>query len=348
MHRFGQPGGRPKAYLHAALHAQELPGIVVLDHLIGRLSETDAAGRVTGEIVVVPFANPVGLAQQVMMEALGRHDLDTNRNYNRGFPDILDGVVTHVDGRLGNDRDANVSMVRAAAAAVLDRRRDLREDDVLKVTLFRLSCDCDFVLDLHTAWEALPHMLVTDGNWPDASDLACEMASEVVIVDRGNPLMTFKSAHVLVWQGIAERFPGMPLAPGCLPVVLELRGQRDVDDHFTEPAATGLFRWLQRRGVIEGSPGVLPEPRCKARSVSGLKRLLAARGGIVIYLKHLGENVGAGETFAEILDPESGGREPVTSPVHGLLHARRSHRLVRKGQYFCAIAGDVPHAPSES
>ena len=76
----GSPAGGRRPTFHAALHAQELPGIVVLDHLIGRLSETDAAGRVTGEIVVVPFANPVGLAQQVMMEALGRHDLDTNRN----------------------------------------------------------------------------------------------------------------------------------------------------------------------------------------------------------------------------------------------------------------------------
>ena len=253
---------------------------------------------------------------------------------NRGFPDILDGVVTHVDGRLGNDRDANVSMVRAAAAAVLDRRRDLREDDVLKVTLFRLSCDCDFVLDLHTAWEALPHMLVTAGNWPDASDLACEMASEVVIVDRGNPLMTFKSAHVLVWQGIAERFPGMPLAPGCLPVVLELRGQRDVDDHFTELPRRASFAGCREGRDRRFARGPSGSRAARRVSVSGLKRLLAARGGIVIYLKHLARMSGPVRRFAEILDPESGGREPVTSPVHGLLHARRSHRLVRKGQYF--------------
>ncbi len=339
MHRFGAAGARPRAYLHAALHAQELPGIVVLDHLVARLAQADRAGLVTGEIVVVPFANPIGLAQQVMMEALGRHDLDTNRNYNRGFPDLLDDVAAGLDGRLGGDPDANVAMARAAALDVLARRRDLREDDVLKATLLRLSVDCDFVLDLHTAWEALPHMFVTESGWPDAADLARDMASEVVIVDRGNAMMTFKSAHALLWQGLARRFA---LAPGCLAVVLELRGQRDVDDAFTEPAAAGLFRWLQRRGLIGGEPGPLPAPLCEARSADGLRRLFAGRGGIVIYLKGLGAELAAGEPFAEILDPEQGRRTAVTSPVDGVLYARRSHRLVRKGQYFCAIAGNRP------
>ena len=37
VHRFGTAGARPKAYLHAGLHAAELPGIVVLEHLLNRL-----------------------------------------------------------------------------------------------------------------------------------------------------------------------------------------------------------------------------------------------------------------------------------------------------------------------
>ena len=340
VRRFGEPGARPKAYLHAALHAQELPGIVVLDHLTGMLRDAD----IRGEVVIVPFANPIGLAQQVMMETPGRHDLDTGRNFNRGFPDILDEVVDALAGQLDGNHDTSIARVREAADEILKRRPVLREDDVLKTILMRLSLDADYVLDLHTAWEALPHMFVSSPNWPDACDLARDLGSEVVLVDDGNPMMTFKSAHVLLWQGIARHFPASLERPGSLAAVLELRGQRDVDDHLTLPAAQGLLRWLRRRGVVGGEAGLLLPSRCEARSVAGLRRLQAVTGGVILYAKGLGAHVTEGETFAHILDPATGRRHPVTAPVSGCLYTRRSHRLVREGDYFCAIAGDEPPA----
>ena len=32
VHRFGDPAARPKAYLHAGTHAEEIPGMLVLHH----------------------------------------------------------------------------------------------------------------------------------------------------------------------------------------------------------------------------------------------------------------------------------------------------------------------------
>lgn len=343
VHRFGRPGARPKAYLHAGLHAAELPGIVVLDHLLQRLVEADAAGQVTGEVVVVPFANPIGLSQQIMMEVQGRYDLDTNRNYNRGFPNLTEEVVARVDGRLAEDGGANVAIVREAMAEALAARNDAREPEVLKAVLLGLSLDADLVLDLHSAWEALLHVLVTDVNWPDAEELTRQVGAEVVLVDRGNRMMTFKSAHVLVWKELARRFPGHPIPPGCLAAVVELRGQRDVDDHLTRPDADNLFHLLQRRGVVAGHPGPLPEAKTRALSSRGLWRLFAETFGILVYHRDLGDRVTEGETFCHIVDPETRSRTPVVAPVDGLLYARRSHRFTRQGAYFCAIAGDVPY-----
>ena len=34
LHRFGRAGARPKAYLQAAIHANELPGAMALHHLM--------------------------------------------------------------------------------------------------------------------------------------------------------------------------------------------------------------------------------------------------------------------------------------------------------------------------
>ena len=76
VHRYGSAGARPKAYLHAALHADEWPGLLTLNHLIGMLDEADADGRIAGEVVLLPFANPIGMAQRFNGYFAGRHAFD--------------------------------------------------------------------------------------------------------------------------------------------------------------------------------------------------------------------------------------------------------------------------------
>lgn len=63
FHHYGTPGAGPKAYLQAALHADETPGLLVLYKLLQKLDKADARGEIEGSIIVAPFANPVGLNQ---------------------------------------------------------------------------------------------------------------------------------------------------------------------------------------------------------------------------------------------------------------------------------------------
>jgi predicted deacylase len=53
----------PSAYLQAALHAGELPGVVAIDALMPMLEKAEAEGRIKGNITIVPQANPIGRAQ---------------------------------------------------------------------------------------------------------------------------------------------------------------------------------------------------------------------------------------------------------------------------------------------
>ena len=99
VHRYGRPGARPKAYLQAALHADELPGGLVLHHLIRRLDEADAANRIRGEIILVPVANPVGLGQVVGGRHAGRLELDSGENFNRYYPDLAAAITPDIGDR---------------------------------------------------------------------------------------------------------------------------------------------------------------------------------------------------------------------------------------------------------
>jgi predicted deacylase len=46
LHRWGEPGASPKIYIQAALHAGEIPPLLVAQHLIGLLDAADRDGAI--------------------------------------------------------------------------------------------------------------------------------------------------------------------------------------------------------------------------------------------------------------------------------------------------------------
>jgi predicted deacylase len=83
---FGTPGAGEKVYVQASLHADETPAMLTAWQLKQRLMTLEADGRVRGEVVLVPVANPVGLSQHVLGQFLGRFEANSGHNFNRSFP----------------------------------------------------------------------------------------------------------------------------------------------------------------------------------------------------------------------------------------------------------------------
>jgi len=104
-----------RAYLQASLHADELPGMLVINHLLKLLDRADRDGHILQTLDLVPFANPVGLSQQLMGMHVGRFSVDTGVNFNREYPDVVDAVAQRLAGTLSaTDATANVAAIRAA------------------------------------------------------------------------------------------------------------------------------------------------------------------------------------------------------------------------------------------
>src|SRR5690606_4263630 len=117
LFRFGS--GSRKAYIQASLHADELPGMRVAVELKRRLLELEAQRRLTGTIELVPMANPIGIAQMFQATHQGRFEFSSGKNFNRDFPALVDAVAQLLEGRLGNDADANIALIRRAMADAL-------------------------------------------------------------------------------------------------------------------------------------------------------------------------------------------------------------------------------------
>lgn len=344
--RFGARGARPKAYFQASVHADEIPAMLVANHLAERLRGAAQAGDLRGEVVLVPAANPVGLAQFVQGRAMGRFALGGEGNFNRHFPDLAAALDEDLGRRLGEDAANNVALVRAALHKALDAIEPVGEVDFLRHALLRLAYDADIALDLHCDSESVLHLYLGTPLWPDAADLSAQLGAEATLLATVSGGQPFDEAVGGPWWALAERHPGFPIPPACLSGTVELRGRGDVSEALAAADADNLFRFLQRRGVIAGDPGPLPPARCDATPLEGVDMVRSPMAGVIAYEKSPGETVAAGEVLALVVDPMnhdfSAARTALVSRCDGLLYGRSADRLARPGKVVCKVAGREP------
>ncbi len=346
IHRYGASGARPKAYIQASLHADETPGLLVQHHLSRLLGDAEAAGAIRGEVVIVPYANPIGLAQFVNGAHLGRYELGGGGNFNRNWPDLLEPVARKIRGRLGTEPVANVALIRAAMAEALDERKPTTPLDALRVLLARAAVDADLVLDLHCDDDALMHLFTLPAHWPAAADLAAELGCRAVLLADPSGGDPFDEVFSTPWTRLAAELRDHPIPPACLSATVELRGSAEVSDELAEADAAALFRVLQRRGFIAGDPGPLPAPLAEATRLDAVDTVKAPAAGVLCYKAALGARVAEGEVIAELVDPAADepakARRPITCRTEGLVLSRRLHKYVTPGMSVAKVVGTRP------
>ena len=337
---YGTPGRGPKATLQAALHADEIPGLLVAHHLRERLATLEAEGRILGEVVLVPVANPIGMTQRVLQAVEGRFDLASGENFNRHYADLFDGVVKRVDGQLGADPTQNVALVRAAlreGAAALPERSTLES---LRRTLLGLSIDADIVLDLHCDSEAVMHLYTETSAWPQVEPLARFLGAQAALLAEVSGDHPFDEACSTIWPRLAARFgAATPIPNACVAVTVELRGEADVSHDRAALDAQALIDYLAWRGVIADAPVQLPPAQCEPTPLAGSIPVTAPHGGVVVYLRDPGARVASGEHLADLVEPMTGVVTPLLSPVDGVLYARETRRFVPANTSVLRVAG---------
>ena len=346
LRRYGAAGARPKVYLQASLHADETPALLVAHHLARLLDAAQTEGAFEGEVVLVPYANPIGLSQYVNAEQMGRYELRGGGNFNRDWPDFFPAVAAAIDGKLTASAAENVALIRAALHAALDAiaAQPVRNELLsLRLTLARQAIDADMVLDLHCDEEALMYLFVTPAHWPQAQDLAAELGCRAVLLAEQSGGASYDEAYSTPWIRLAERFPNHPIPAACLAGTVELRGMADVGDTFAEADAAALFRTLQRFGAIAGDPGSVPEPLCEATRLDACDTLKAPAAGILSYPVELGDTVLKSDVIAWLIDPSAddpaAARQPIRAGTDGLVLSRRLHKFVLPGMTIAKVVG---------
>lgn len=344
---FGTAGARPKVYVQASLHADELPGMLVAYHLRSVLLQAERDGALRGEVVLVPVANPIGLAQRVDHRPMGRFELGTSENFNRHYPDLAALVWPRIEGRLSADAQTNVRLVRQAVAEALTGLTATTELQGLRLALMRLAADADVVLDLHCDTDAVLHLYSETACWPTLEPLAAWLGAEAVFVaDYGAGGQPFDEQLSGLWSQLTKRLRAeghdAPLPQACASATVELRGEADVDHALAQRDAQAIVHYLQHLGVIAGDPGEPPAPRCAATPLAGTEMLRAPHPGVIVFVVPVGARLAAGDAVADIIDPVEGRCSVLRTEHGGVLYARSRERYAVAGQDVAKVAGSRP------
>ena len=336
---YGAPGSGKKVYIQAAIHADEVPAMLVAHLLRGRLDQLDAEGRVKGEIILVPAANPLGLSQVLHGAPFGRYDLSTGLNFNRAYRHVAQALMIALDGRLGTDAAANVALIRDHARSEVAAWEPADNAATIKKLLLGMAIDADIVLDLHCDNEAVLHMYTGTPLVDVVQPLADLMGARVLLVAKESGGEAFDEACSRLWWDLADRFTDAVIPPACAAVTVELRGENDVNYAYAQQDADAILQYLARAGVLDIPLTALPAAQCAPTPLDAVEPLAAPHAGVLVFRKQLGEQVAAGEAIADIVNPVSGQVTPVAASRPGLLFASTAHRHLLRGMHVCKVAG---------
>jgi predicted deacylase len=320
VHRFeGSDASAPRVYIQSGLHADERPGVAAMHFLIPMLEKAEAEGRLLGSLTLVPHANPIGAAQHLYGEHMGRFATGTRANFNRDFPVPDESGTRHLD---------------QASAPVFAERR-------LKSRLLELAGGCPIVLDLHCDDESVQYIYAPEVLWPEMSDLAACLDAEAALLWDSGSDRAFEEA---VFEEMLARAPNGDLTGHCVTTV-ELRGQNDVDATLGRKDAEGLYRFLQGRGVV--TAGATTAPALSAgfvgKPIRHVDMVLAPVGGTILFHVNPGDRVQADQLLAEIIvNPGcEGGSVEIRAAQAGYVLTRRIRRFIRMGDNLLKIIGDT-------
>lgn len=346
VYRFGQPGARPKAYIQAALHADELPGILVAHQLREQLLDIERNGELIGEIVLVPAANPIGLSQDVLGIHHGRFSLADGQNFNRGFPDLMKDLTVSLSQTLARG-DANTpadtsdksDLLRRMLKVAAEAQIGVSEATALKTLLLTLAIDADVVLDLHCDGEAVMHLYTLPSLSARVQPLASLLGADVCLTAQESGDGPFDEACSRPWVIAAAALPEATFSEACLAVTVELRGEHDVFPMIAADDAKAILDFLKVESIVGGLAPIIPLHVCHELPFAATEPLIAPVSGVIVYERAIGENVCAGDVVAHVVDPLSGAETLVRAGTNGLLFARASSRWASAGKRIGKIAG---------
>lgn len=321
----GNNPAAPSAYLQAALHGGEFPGVAAIHFLVPILEAAEKEGMIAGDITLVPMANPIGSAQWLFSEPQGRFELFSRTNFNRD----------HFE--LGDFDTSSLPALDAPLPAAVR----------LKAELLRLALPHEIILDLHCDGESEQYIYIHKAFWPGMRDLASALKCNAVLTWEGTADFAFEEAAA---QPALKTKADAPDYNRRAVTTVEFKGMSDVSAEKGREDAKGLYDFLVHRGTIKGRSKIrLEDFSGPVTPLQNAEMVKTPAGGMVLYHVEVGNTVKKGAKLVTIVTKpgDASGDLVLTAPQAGFILTRRKHRFLRRGDDVLKLLGAKPSATAK-
>ena len=290
------PGGGQKIYIQSSLHADELPGMLVSWALRRKLAALEAAGKLRGEVVIVPVANPIGLNQHFLGHLSGRFETNTAQNFNRNFHDLSALVQPRHRGAPDRQRrrephadpHGHARGARRANAGTPNSNRSASRCKSSRTT--PTSCSICIATGKPRCTSTRTRICGRKSSRSRATSTPRRRCSRSIRWAIRSTKSTASAGRICA-AAYGDRFP---IPNGSISVTIELRGQREVSYEYAEHDAQAIIEYLTSRGVIDGTAAPLPPLEFAATPLAGAEPIVAPMSGVLVYRCEVGTWVDVG------------------------------------------------------
>lgn len=343
-----QGTGSRKCYIQANNHGGEIAGNGAIFSLLRKLPSYD----IYGTIIIVPHCNPVSLNTQIDDAQVGVYDASTGQNWNRLFQ--LPVASTSLDWRIdlhsfaAKHREASWEDIKASFRSEIRQSLNRLENDSsirgmdyrthFALQLQRLSCDADYVLDLHTGDIAPRYLYAPSYALPSA--VYFHIPHVLSMPNRFGG--SFDEVNFCPWWMLIEELQAAGRTDIQLDVesyTVELGSIEAIDTTEMERDAERILNYLKHKKVISGNaiPPQEPIHCCDMKDyvtyyspISGLAIISHAPGAFLKKDQKAGQIL----SMKNFHDPENPDQAitPLIVKEDGILITRRRSPIVFEGQ----------------
>jgi predicted deacylase len=341
--RIGPASAAKKVYLHAAMHADEQPGILILHHLLQLLRDADAAGELNAQFVLFPMVNPLGMGDIEFGRHQGRYNRSTGVNHNRGWPVLYDAVGVELVDKLGDNAEENTGLVRTVLRDWVEALPQITAMDQWRRCVLQESCDADYVFDVHCDDDALIHIYSVPQLAENMQQLANWTGAAATMLAEDSGGGSFDEVWPTIWLRLAGDCPHKPVPLPVVSCTLEYRGQFNTFDQLNRQDAENLYGYFQQQGLITGKPAGQKHEAPAPTDLRATEMLRAPQAGLLAYCVELGDRVTKGDRIADLIQLDGDGafvtRTPLLAGTSGQVISRKINKYVWANANVAKIVG---------
>lgn len=265
MFQSKRPG--PSVYLQSNLHGSEIAGTIILMELMKYLHVPDSF---SGNITIVPCANPIAVADSSYNGIAGRWNVLNGTNWNRIFSQYTLYQDEYTQQEYFQEKIRTAGFVEEKIAR----------------TLQSISWSYDYIIDIHTTGaQSVPHLFTHT----EASDIFSGLGVDTHIVwDSDNFYGAFDESHKI------------SRGNGLFACTWEVGPHNTTDCILARERLRSLTQWihlLSKGKLLPASPRVF--------LITDSFHLCAPYAGYYVWRKQPGDTIFSGEVYADVYQPWS-------------------------------------------